>query len=91
MPSSGAGLSARTEPSVEVLQRLLESDLGRIKFAHRGGQAVLGEVVRVDLAPAAISSMARIEGLSCPLASMLMWAWVMPLPSSRRVASARPR
>ena len=34
---------------------------------------------------------ARIEGLSCPFASMLMWAWVMPLPSSLRVASAKPR
>src|SRR5205085_2902113 len=38
----------------------------------------------------ATSSIARIEGLSCPLTRMLMWAWVMPLPSSARVLWASP-
>jgi hypothetical protein len=43
-------LSPGTEPSVEVFQRLLESDFGRIELAHGGGKPVFGEVVRVDLA-----------------------------------------
>jgi hypothetical protein len=43
-------LSARTEPIVEILERLLEADLGRIELAHGRGEAVLGEVVRIDLA-----------------------------------------
>jgi hypothetical protein len=43
---SGTTFSPLAEPSVEVLQRLLESDLGRIKLAHGNGKPVLGEVVR---------------------------------------------
>jgi hypothetical protein len=43
-------LSPGTEPSVEVLERLLEPDLGRIELTHGRGQAVLGEVVRIDVA-----------------------------------------
>jgi hypothetical protein len=43
-------LSAGTESSVEVLERLLEPNLGWIEFPHRGREAVLGEVIRVDAA-----------------------------------------
>jgi hypothetical protein len=43
-------LSPRTEPSVEVLERLFEPDLGRVELPHGRGQTVLGEVVRFDLA-----------------------------------------
>jgi hypothetical protein len=41
---SGTASSAGTEPSTEVLERLLEADDIRIKLAHRDGQAVLREV-----------------------------------------------
>jgi len=43
-------LSPGTESSIEILQRLLEADFGRIEFAHGRRQPVLGEVVRLDLA-----------------------------------------
>jgi len=43
-------LSPGTEPSAEVLERWLEPDLGRIELPHGRGQAVLGEVVRIDIA-----------------------------------------
>jgi hypothetical protein len=49
LASSGAGLSAGTESSAEVLQCLLEADLGRIELAHRCREAVFGEIVRIDL------------------------------------------
>jgi hypothetical protein len=45
---SGAGSSPPGKPGVEVLQSLLETDLGRVQFTHRPGQPVLGEVVRLD-------------------------------------------
>jgi hypothetical protein len=41
---SGTTFSPLAEPSIEVLQRLFESDLGRIKLAHGDGKPVLGEV-----------------------------------------------
>jgi hypothetical protein len=43
-------LAAGTEPAVEVLEGLLEADLGGIELAHGEGQAVLGEVARRDAA-----------------------------------------
>jgi hypothetical protein len=43
-------LSAGTEPSVEVLERLFEPDLGWVELAHRRGETVFGEVVGPDLA-----------------------------------------
>jgi hypothetical protein len=39
-----------TEPSVEVLKRLLEADFGGVELAHRGGQPILSEIVWIDLA-----------------------------------------
>jgi hypothetical protein len=41
-------LPAGAESSVEVFERLLETDLGGIKLAHSRGQAILGEIVWID-------------------------------------------
>src|SRR5437588_10817557 len=46
--SFGAGSSTGTEPGVEVVQRLLETDLCRVELTHRNRESVLGEVVRLD-------------------------------------------
>jgi hypothetical protein len=39
-----------TEPGVECLKRLFEANLCWVQIAHGGGQPVLGEIARVDIA-----------------------------------------
>jgi hypothetical protein len=46
----GAVSSAIPEPSVEILERLRQPDLGRVQFAHRNRQPVFGEVLGLDAA-----------------------------------------
>src|SRR6266566_5053458 len=45
--SSGAG-SALAESGVEVLKRPRKANLFRVQFAHGCGQAILGEILRLD-------------------------------------------
>src|SRR6059058_5155368 len=47
-PCFGAGSSPGTESRVEILERLLETDLVRIELAHGQSQPVLREVTRLD-------------------------------------------
>jgi hypothetical protein len=45
----GTGSAAGTEPSIEVFERLLEPNLVRVEQAHRDGQSIFGEVLRLDV------------------------------------------